>query len=65
MANGIFGLRPTLGCYNYSDALVLATFTRDTVGRSQLLFPSTELDALNVGTAVLAPLSILGKVELI
>ena len=32
MANGIFGLRPTLGCYNYSDALVLATFTRDTVG---------------------------------
>ena len=33
MANGIFGLRPTLGCYNYSDALVLATFTRDTVGR--------------------------------
>ena len=32
IANGIFGLRPTLGCYNYSDALVLATFTRDTVG---------------------------------
>lgn len=32
IANGIFGLRPTLGCYNYSDGLVLATFTRDTVG---------------------------------
>ncbi|KAL3163281.1 hypothetical protein ABBQ32_009676 [Trebouxia sp. C0010 RCD-2024] len=32
IANGIYGLRPTLGCYNYSDALVLATFTRDTVG---------------------------------
>ena len=32
MANGIYGLRPTLGCYNFSDALVLATFTRDTVG---------------------------------
>ena len=32
IANGIFGLRPTLGCYNYSDGVVLATFTRDTVG---------------------------------
>ena len=32
MANGIYGIRPTLGCYNFSDALVLATFTRDTVG---------------------------------
>lgn len=39
MANGIYGLRPTLGCYNYSDALVLATFTRDTVGE-QLGNPS-------------------------
>ena len=38
IANGIFGLRPTLGCYNYSDALVLATFTRDTVGELLLLF---------------------------
>lgn len=34
MANGIYGIRPTLGCYNFSDALVLATFTRDTVGES-------------------------------
>ncbi|KAL3136240.1 hypothetical protein ABBQ32_007252 [Trebouxia sp. C0010 RCD-2024] len=32
IANGIFGLRPTLGCYNYSDGLLPATFTRDTVG---------------------------------
>ena len=31
-AAGIFGLRPTLGCYNFSDSLVPATFTRDTVG---------------------------------
>lgn len=31
---GIFGLRPTLGCYNYSDGLLPATFTRDTVGES-------------------------------
>jgi len=42
IANGIFGLRPTLGCYNYSDALVLATFTRDTVGKLFLfLFDSS------------------------
>ena len=34
MANGIYGLRPTLGCYNYSDSLVLSTFTRDTVGEA-------------------------------
>lgn len=32
MANGIFGFRPTLHCYNYTNALVPATFTRDTVG---------------------------------
>ncbi|KAL0017720.1 hypothetical protein WJX77_008688 [Trebouxia sp. C0004] len=32
IANGIFGFRPTLGCYNYSDGLLPATFTRDTVG---------------------------------
>ncbi len=32
IAAGIFGLRPTLGCYNYSDGLLPATFTRDTVG---------------------------------
>ncbi len=38
IANGIFGLRPTLGCYNYSDALVLATFTRDTVGKLLVSF---------------------------
>ncbi|DBA85384.1 TPA: hypothetical protein ACH3X2_006062 [Trebouxia sp. C0005] len=38
IANGIFGLRPTLGCYNYSDALVLATFTRDTVGKLFVFF---------------------------
>ena len=31
---GIFGLRPTLGCYNYSDGLLPATFTRDTVGKA-------------------------------
>jgi len=29
----IFGFRPTLGCYNYSDGLLPATFTRDTVGK--------------------------------
>eukprot|EP00891_Asterochloris_glomerata_P007936 jgi/Astpho2/7936/fgenesh1_pg.00118_%23_37_t len=33
MAQGIFGLRPTLGCYNFSDSLVPATFTRDTVDK--------------------------------
>ena len=32
MFAGIFGLRPTLGCYNTSDGLLQATFTRDTVG---------------------------------
>lgn len=32
IANGIYGLRPTIGCYNYSDTLVLTTFTCDTVG---------------------------------
>eukprot|EP00891_Asterochloris_glomerata_P009220 jgi/Astpho2/9220/Aster-07177 len=32
IANGIFGFRPTLHCYNYTNALVPATFTRDTVG---------------------------------
>ena len=42
IANGIYGLRPTLGCYNYSDALVLATFTRDTVGMYTL---SHDIDA--------------------
>ena len=40
MANGIYGLRPTLGCYNYSDGLVLATFTRDTVGEQLATLPS-------------------------
>jgi mandelamide amidase len=32
MASGIFGFRPSLGCYNYTDTLLPATFTRDTVG---------------------------------
>ena len=33
VAAGIFGFRPTLHCYNYTNTLVPATFTRDTVGR--------------------------------
>lgn len=35
-ANGIYGFRPSLGCYNFSTGmgLVPAEFTRDTVGTS-------------------------------
>ena len=39
LAAGIFGFRPTLHCYNYTNALVPATFTRDTVGESALVEP--------------------------
>ena len=33
-ANGIYGFRPSLGCYNFSTGmgLVPAEFTRDTIG---------------------------------
>lgn len=31
-ASGVLGFRPTLGCYNFGDGLVPASFTRDTVG---------------------------------
>ena len=41
---GIFGFRPTLHCYNYTNALVPATFTRDTVGRFLLSVPNHTLD---------------------
>ena len=39
LAAGIFGFRPTLHCYNYTNALVPATFTRDTVGKPALWSP--------------------------
>ncbi|KAK9828715.1 hypothetical protein WJX72_001687 [[Myrmecia] bisecta] len=31
-ANGVVGFRPTINCYNASDGLVPATYTRDTIG---------------------------------
>jgi len=53
-ANGIYGFRPSLGCYNFSTGmgLVPAEFTRDTVGMPSFqltqvtqvtIFTSTEL----------------------
>ena len=39
-ANGIYGFRPSLGCYNFSTGmgLVPAEFTRDTIGMCILRF---------------------------
>ena len=37
MANGVFGLRPSLGSYNISDGVVPAFFTRDTIGEQSCL----------------------------
>ncbi len=42
-ANGIYGFRPSLGCYNFTTGmgLVPAEFTRDTVG--MLFFHLTQV----------------------
>ncbi len=59
-ANGIYGFRPSLGCYNFSTGmgLVPAEFTRDTVGMrcfhltqvtQVIYFTSTELLAASKG----------------
>lgn len=50
MANGIFGLRPSLGSYNISDGVVPAFYTRDTIGKHR----TTQADVTNAKRLVMA-----------